>query len=59
MGWLALALVAAFCAATLIVGTVWSLSRGELGWSALILRPIALAFWCWVGVAAWRRARRP
>jgi hypothetical protein len=49
--------VVSLIAAATVFDAVWRLFHGDL--LGLITLPLALLFWYWIGVGAWRRAVFP
>ena len=54
MGWLWVAAIASLMAAGGVSEALWRLAHSDP--VGLVNLPIALVFWYWIGVGAWRRA---
>ena len=53
-GWLLVTAVASLMAAGAIFDALWRLAHSDL--VGFVTLPVALLFWYWIGVGAWRRA---
>ncbi len=51
-----LAMVSALMSGVAVLNGAWRLFHGDL--VGLVGVPIALVFWYWIGMGAWRRANR-